>query len=94
MMIIVSLLATGLFAFNLWLCCRPNPGPGERFFGRLGLLTSGAMIIGTMPIWLWPQETGTRVTASILSLVLAVIAIVFSVRRIRMARKSVGPASF
>jgi hypothetical protein len=82
----ITIVAVGLFAFNLWLYYRSPSASPNRYSATLGLLVGTAMIVGLAPQWLWPNAPRVRIAGSVASILVSLTTIVVSFRRLRAVR--------
>jgi hypothetical protein len=75
----------------LWLWYRAIPGSGSRLGLPAQIVLSISMLVGILPRVLWPTAERLKISSSIASITLTIVAVVLGVRRQRRLRASVRP---
>jgi heme A synthase len=73
--------------FMSWLWYRARPESGDRLVLPTMILMSVAMLIGILPIVLWPHWEAVQITGSIASVLLTGVVLIASLRRTRRLRQ-------
>ena len=79
----------GNLLFMLWLWYRALPGSGPRLVVPAQIVLSISMLVGILPRVLWPTAERLKISSSIASIILTIVAVVVGVRRQRRLRASV-----
>ena len=79
----LALFVGANLALSVGLWIRARPDSGDRWALPPVMLVSIAMLIGILPKVVLPDAQGLQIAASIASIVLASVATIISVRRIR-----------
>ena len=78
-----AILLGGNLLFMTWLWRRARPDSGDALLLPGIILFAAAVLIGLVPRLLWPAREGLQISASVVSVVLAIVAVVWIRRRSR-----------